>query len=100
MIPRHLNRFTTGIGKSAIPLATGTCWSRKVPKDLVQELFVDLWDKRGQINVMETMEGYLKTAIRNRVYNHIRSLGIKKRHYDTIRQDVKESGFPTEELEQ
>ncbi len=67
-------------------------------KDLVQELFVDLWDKRKQINILETVEGYLKIAVRNRIYNHIRSLSIKKKHYDTISQDSREDGFSTEEL--
>lgn len=67
-------------------------------KDLVQELFVDLWDKRKQIHIMETLEGYLKAAVRNRIYNHIRSMGIKKRHYNTISQESKESGYSTEEL--
>lgn len=67
-------------------------------KDLVQELFVDLWDKRKQINIQETVEGYLKIAVRNRIYNYIRSLNIKKRHYDTIGQETRESGFSTEEL--
>jgi RNA polymerase sigma-70 factor (ECF subfamily) len=67
-------------------------------KDLVQELFVDLWDKRKQIHIMETLEGYLKAAVRNRIYNHIRSMGIKKRHYQTISQESKESGVSTEEL--
>lgn len=67
-------------------------------KDLVQELFVDLWDKRKQINIQETVEGYLKIAVRNRIYNYIRSLNIKKRHYDTIGLETRESGYSTEEL--
>ncbi len=49
-------------------------------KDIVQELFVDLWVKREQINITETLEGYIKVALRNRVFNHIRSLNTKKKH--------------------
>lgn len=67
-------------------------------KDLVQELFVDLWDKRKQINIQETVEGYLKIAVRNRIYNYIRSLNIKKKHYDALGQDARETGFSTEDL--
>ncbi len=57
-------------------------------KDIVQELFIDLWDKRDKIDIRETAEGYLKVAVRNRVLNHIRSVNTKRRHYDAARSTL------------
>jgi RNA polymerase sigma-70 factor (ECF subfamily) len=35
-----------------------------------------------QIDINSTVEGYLKTAVRNRVFNYIRSLNTKRKHVD------------------
>ncbi|MDN3582786.1 RNA polymerase sigma-70 factor [Mucilaginibacter flavus] len=40
--------------------------------DLVQELFIDLWTKRHQLNIA-SLEAYLKVAIRHRVIYYIRT---------------------------
>lgn len=61
---------------------------QETAKDIVQELFIDLWDKRDRIDIRETAEGYLKVAVRNRVLNHIRSLNTKRKHYDAARSNL------------
>jgi RNA polymerase sigma-70 factor (ECF subfamily) len=43
-----------------------------VCEDLVQELFIDLWTKRNQLNIT-SLEAYLKVAIRHRVIYYIRT---------------------------
>jgi RNA polymerase sigma-70 factor (family 1) len=45
---------------------------KDVCEDLVQELFIELWTKRSQLNIA-SLEGYLKVAIRNKVLYYIRS---------------------------
>jgi RNA polymerase sigma-70 factor (family 1) len=45
---------------------------REVCEDLVQELFIDLWTKRNELNV-SSLEWYLKVAIKNRVLMYIRT---------------------------
>lgn len=71
---------------------------QEITKDIIQELFVDLWDKREHINIQDTVEGYLKVAVRNRVFNHIRSRNTRKRHYYAATKDLPEGTFSTEEL--
>ncbi len=61
---------------------------QETAKDIVQELFIDLWDKRDKIDIRETAEGYLKVAVRNRVLNHIRSVNTKRKHYDAARSAI------------
>ncbi|WP_377114439.1 RNA polymerase sigma-70 factor [Mucilaginibacter litoreus] len=45
---------------------------KDVCEDLVQELFIDLWAKRNQLNI-NSVEWYLKVAIKNRVLMYIRT---------------------------
>lgn len=45
---------------------------KDVCEDLVQELFIELWTKRNQLNIT-SLEGYLKVAIRHKVLYYIRS---------------------------
>ncbi|OOQ56513.1 hypothetical protein BC343_18900 [Mucilaginibacter pedocola] len=45
---------------------------KDVCEDLVQELFVDLWSKRHDLNIT-SLEYYLKVAIKNRVLMYIRT---------------------------
>jgi len=57
---------------------------QETAKDIVQELFVDIWKKKEELNVIKTVEGYLVAAARNKVFNHIRSLEIKRKYARTI----------------
>lgn len=42
-------------------------------EDLVQDLFHDLWKKRESLNIKSSLVGYLKTSVRNRIINHVKS---------------------------
>lgn len=44
---------------------------REESRDIVQELFLQLWDKRATLNIHGHLSGYLYTAIRNRVIKFI-----------------------------
>lgn len=37
--------------------------------DIVQDVMLNLWEKRGQININLPISGYLYKAVRNRVFN-------------------------------
>ncbi len=45
-------------------------------EDIVQELFYELWKKRANINITSSLNSYLKTAVRNRSFNFIKSQRI------------------------
>ena len=42
---------------------------RDTVKDILQELFIHLWDQRGSIEVKGCLQAYLCTAVRNKVLN-------------------------------
>ncbi|MBK9292242.1 MAG: RNA polymerase sigma-70 factor [Bacteroidetes bacterium] len=47
---------------------------RKDAEDVVQQLFVRLWERRSTLDAMQSAPAYLFTAVRNACLNHLRRL--------------------------
>lgn len=43
-----------------------------ITEDIVQEIFVDLWQRRAEINIQSSLKGYLLTAVKYRVLKHLK----------------------------
>lgn len=67
----------------------------EVCKDILQEVFTDLWNKRAQKDI-RFLKTYLYNAIRFQVANHLRHDQIKQSHLNQI--TTLESSNTTEEL--
>lgn len=39
-------------------------------KDILQEVFISLWNNRDKIKVEDNLGGYLYTSLRNKIFNH------------------------------
>lgn len=48
-------------------------------KDVIQDVFTVLWDKRQEIAI-SSLKSYLYTAVKNKCLTQIRNLGIKDKH--------------------
>lgn len=59
-------------------------------EDLAQELFLDIWRKRNDIQFTGSLKGYLSTAARNKTLNWIKS--SKQYDFDSIQEFEQESG--------
>jgi RNA polymerase sigma-70 factor (ECF subfamily) len=59
----------------------------EVTKEIVQELFISLWDKRATLQVNH-LPSYLYTATKNRILNYIASEAVQKRHWNNIKESV------------
>lgn len=70
----------------------------ELAKDLVQEIFITLWDRRADIVITDSLPGYLHRMLRNRIINHFKAEGIRQNHHQgssyTSQADV-----PTPETE-
>lgn len=49
-------------------------------KDCVQEIFIGLWQRRKQLSLPESVDGYLYNAVKNRVINLLHARLIKEKH--------------------
>ena len=41
-------------------------------QDICQKIFINLWEKRAEVNPHKSLKSYLFTAVKNRCLNHIR----------------------------
>jgi RNA polymerase sigma-70 factor (ECF subfamily) len=54
-------------------------------EDIVQEVFVNLWENRSKYYNVESISSYLYMSVRNKAYNHIRdNKNITKTDYDNL----------------
>jgi RNA polymerase sigma-70 factor, ECF subfamily len=51
-----------------------------VAEELVQDLFVQLWERREALQPEVSLRSYLFTAVRNGCLNHLKHLGIREQH--------------------
>jgi RNA polymerase sigma-70 factor, Bacteroides expansion family 1 len=58
--------------------------SMEEAEEIVQELFVALYQKRETLTIHTTVEGYLKTALRSRVLNYYRSRHIHEKYMESV----------------
>ena len=69
--------------------------SEEVTKEIVQDLFISLWNKRATLSINH-LPSYLYTAAKNRVLNYIESQMIRKKHWDYYKQFIPKQDDVTE----
>ncbi len=63
-----------------------------IAEEIVQNVFVKLWEKRTTSAILH-LENYLQTAVKYQVINHFKSLLIKEKYINSL----KEKNFETED---
>ncbi|MCL7987027.1 sigma-70 family RNA polymerase sigma factor [Sphingobacterium sp. lm-10] len=48
--------------------------------DVVQDLFVDLWQRRSMINITGNPQHYLVSALYHKIFQHFRKVGLNQKH--------------------
>ena len=66
-------------------------------KDLVQNLFLDIWDKKLYLQFHEDIKGYLFRAVKNRCLNYIEKLQTQHRHCKQYTDMQEEYSLPAAE---
>jgi RNA polymerase sigma-70 factor (ECF subfamily) len=70
--------------------------SREVSKDVLQELFVDLWEKRHSLEIRSNVRGYLFTALKNRVINKIKAESVREKYEKMVIEFYESNHLETE----
>ena len=58
--------------------------NRSEAEEVVQDLFLALWQKREQLEVRTSLRAYLFTAVRNRVLNRSARASLEKLHLEQL----------------
>lgn len=70
-----------------------------VAEDLVQDLFVKLWDDSDSLNLERSLNSYLYKAVKNSCLNHLKHLQVENK-YIQHKQELESSTFFQEQMEQ
>src|ERR1700748_2313407 len=57
---------------------------REQAKDIIQELFTTLWDKRHDLDLRSHLSGYLYTAVRNRIIKAFAHQQVKSDYVNSV----------------
>lgn len=64
--------------------------------DIVQELFIHLWENRATVEFSTNVSGYLYTAVRNRIFNHFHSKQRQSAYLDSLVEFINQGDFITD----
>ena len=65
-------------------------------KDVLQELFTNLWNKRADIPVAMNLSGYLYAGVRNRVLNLLSHKVVENKYLTSIQRNSPEEDYSTD----
>lgn len=65
-------------------------------EDILQELFIYLWEKRDTIHFSTSVRSYLYTAIRNRIINHFYRKHRESEYLNSLHEFVERGEFITD----
>ncbi len=51
-----------------------------VCEDLVQNLFLQFWEKASELEIRQSLKAYFYKSVRNRCYNYLRDLKVADKH--------------------
>ena len=63
-----------------VRFAEGYLFDKQVCEDIVQSLFIHLWENAETINFDISVKAYFFQSVKNRCLNHLRDLQIRDRH--------------------
>lgn len=84
-------------------LAANLCKDDATAADIVQEVFIKLWEIRTQLHEIENMEAFLFTLTRNKIMDFLRKTAsdarLRQALWDTMQGTVPSNGIQTEAKE-
>ncbi|WP_262714441.1 RNA polymerase sigma-70 factor [Pedobacter sp. BS3] len=70
---------------------------REEARDLVQELFIYLWNNRESLHITTSLSSYLYTSVRNRILNAYRNQKVREAYIHSLQDFIAAGENITEE---
>ena len=55
-----------------------------IVEDMVQEVFISCWEKRGDFNHINALKSFLYTSVKNKCLNHLKHQAVQKKHESSL----------------
>jgi len=65
--------------------------SKEIAEEIVQDVFLNIWELRGQFKITVSLKAYLFTAIRNQCLNHLKHLQVVEEYNNYYTQLLKDA---------
>ncbi|GAB4004166.1 RNA polymerase sigma-70 factor [Spirosoma migulaei] len=82
--------------KKLYAIARHKIQSLDVVEELVQDIFLKLWERRDSLRV-DKLDAYLATAVRYAIINHVKSTLVHEKYADYAYAHFTEASYATEE---
>lgn len=69
-----------------------------VAEDIIQDVFLKLWEKRKDLEQIESVKDYLYSAVKYGCFNYIRSQAIEQRYIENLTDEAFEEVMLDEEV--
>lgn len=70
---------------------------REEVRDIIQELFIYLWDQRTQLNFTTSLTSYLYAAVRNRLISQYRKQKVRSTYVNSLQSFIDKGDYITDE---
>lgn len=71
---------------------------KELAKELIQEVFADLWEKRATVNIPSNLQSFLITVVKNRILDHYRYQQVSQKYLDHFQQYLNTAESKTDHL--
>lgn len=73
-------------------LATQKTGEPSEAEDMVQEIFIDIWNKRSRLEITHTVRAYLVSCTYHKIFRYFRDKGVRERHLDDFARFLERTG--------
>ncbi|RXQ93948.1 RNA polymerase sigma-70 factor [Ancylomarina salipaludis] len=71
---------------SLVQFARGILFDEDEAQDIVQEVFLDLWNKHGRTYIETTIKTYLFSCVKYKSFNRLKKLNIIDKHHEQVKE--------------
>jgi RNA polymerase sigma-70 factor, ECF subfamily len=64
---------------------------KDIAEEIIQDVFISLWEQKGQLNITTSLKGYLYTSVRNHCLNHLKHLQVVNEYNEYYSQLLKDA---------
>lgn len=66
-------------------------------EDVIQDIFLTLWEKRQTLTFTSSLPAYLYSAVRNRIFNHLAHQKVIERYLGSIRDFMEKGAYQADD---
>ena len=95
----HSKNYLNGIMACCVILLLSFFFDSFISEDVVQEVFIKIWEDRKKIDIIGSVKSYLYSAVKNKSLNRIESESVRQK-YSKQAFDIQSRVISQNELEQ